>query len=283
MECLSWPPYADRIESVYVIGGAEIYNLCLSKYRSIIDHVYLTNIFLSDDTKCDRFLKLNPDEFESAEISTKTQCKSNEAASYQMVQLTPKSNDAPNKENEQSTANEVAAAPQPQPTEEEQKGAESELVADPDHEEYQYLNLIQKIITEGVKRGDRTGTGTLSVFGAQMRYSLKDGIFPMLTTKRVFWRGVAEELLWFIKGSTSAKELQDKKIRIWDGNSTREFLDKRGLKHHEVGMLEHDILHTLNYLDILGCGSFHGQFMHSDPRCSVFAVNDHQSSNAVIA
>jgi len=223
------------IESIYVIGGAEIYNMCLSKYSELIDHVYLTNIFLSDDTQCDRFLKLNPNDFESTDISTKEQCKSNEAASYQMVQLTPKINDTPNKENEQGSANEVASAPQP--TEEEEKGAESELVADPDHEEYQYLNLIQKILTEGVKRGDRTGTGTLSVFGAQMRYSLKDGIFPMLTTKRVFWRGVAEELLWFIKGSTSAKELQDKKIRIWDGNSTREFLDKRGLTHHEEGDL----------------------------------------------
>jgi len=251
MDCLSWPPYSNTIESVFVIGGAEIYNLCLSKYGTLIDHVYLTNIFLSDDTKCDRFLQLNPDDFESVNISDKEQCKTNEAASYKMVQLTPRNKNeveeeeavAVNKENAQNTANEVAAAvPVPPPsataTKEEQKGTESEeVVVDSNHEEYQYLNLIQKILTEGVKRGDRTGTGTLSVFGAQMRYSLKKGIFPMLTTKRVFWRGVAEELLWFIKGSTSAKELQDKKIRIWDGNSTREFLDKRGLTHHEEGDL----------------------------------------------
>jgi len=226
MDCLSWPPYAESIESVYVIGGAEIYNLCLSKYRHLIDHVYLTHIFLSDETKCDRFLELNPDDFESVTMSNKEQSKANESASYQMVKLTPKK-----MENEQNETNTDDVKQK-----ETEENREEEVV-DKDHEEYQYLNLIEKILTEGVKRGDRTGTGTLSVFGAQMRYSLKDGVFPMLTTKRVFWRGVAEELLWFVKGSTSAKELQAKNIKIWDGNSTREFLDGRGLTHHEEGDL----------------------------------------------
>ena len=108
---------------------------------------------------------------------------------------------------------------------------------DPTHDEYQYINLINKILKEGIKRDDRTGTGTVSIFGAQMRYNLEDDIFPLLTTKRVFWRGVAEELLWFINGSTNAKLLQQKNIRIWDGNSSREFLDQRGLTDYEVGDL----------------------------------------------
>ena len=63
------------------------------------------------------------------------------------------------------------------------------------------------IIESGVRRGDRTGTGTYSKFGVQMRYDLRGGKFPLLTTKRVFWRGVAEELLWFLSGDTSAKTL----------------------------------------------------------------------------
>jgi dihydrofolate reductase / thymidylate synthase len=71
----------------------------------------------------------------------------------------------------------------------------------------------------------------------QMRFSLRDDTLPLLTTKRVFWRGVAEELLWFISGDTSAKTLQEKNIRIWDGNASREFLDSRGLKHREIGDL----------------------------------------------
>jgi len=105
------------------------------------------------------------------------------------------------------------------------------------HPEMQYLALIQDIIDNGVVRGDRTGTGTVSKFGAQMRFSLRGDEFPLLTTKKVFWRGVAEELLWFVSGSTNAKLLQDKKIKIWDGNASREFLDGRGLHHREEGDL----------------------------------------------
>ena len=61
-----------------------------------------------------------------------------------------------------------------------------------------------------------------------MRFSLRNDTFPLLTTKRVFWRGVAEELLWFVKGCTNANELSKKGIRIWDANGSREFLDKQG-------------------------------------------------------
>jgi dihydrofolate reductase / thymidylate synthase len=84
-------------------------------------------------------------------------------------------------------------------------------------EEMQYLDALRLIMASGVERSDRTGTGTLSIFGLQMRFSLRDEIFPLLTTKRVFWRGVAEELLWFVKGCTDANELANKDIHIWDG------------------------------------------------------------------
>ena len=105
------------------------------------------------------------------------------------------------------------------------------------NEERQYLDLIQSIIHKGVQRGDRTGTGTLSQFGAQMRFSLRDGQLPLLTTKRTFWRGVAEELLWFVSGSTNANLLAQKDIHIWDGNGSKEFLESRGLGHREQGDL----------------------------------------------
>eukprot|EP00596_Hydrurales_sp_CCMP1899_P010578 CAMPEP_0119038076 /NCGR_PEP_ID=MMETSP1177-20130426/6775_1 /TAXON_ID=2985 /ORGANISM="Ochromonas sp, Strain CCMP1899" /LENGTH=316 /DNA_ID=CAMNT_0007000179 /DNA_START=515 /DNA_END=1465 /DNA_ORIENTATION=- len=104
-------------------------------------------------------------------------------------------------------------------------------------EEQQYLDIVKDIISNGVLRGDRTGTGTLSKFGVQMRFNLRNGVFPLLTTKKVFWRGVAEELLWFVKGCTNGKELGDKGIHIWDGNGSREFLDSRGLQHREEGDL----------------------------------------------
>ncbi|XP_019454195.1 PREDICTED: bifunctional dihydrofolate reductase-thymidylate synthase-like [Lupinus angustifolius] len=104
------------------------------------------------------------------------------------------------------------------------------------HEEYKYLGLVQEIISEGNTKDDRTGTGTLSKFGCQMRFNLRRS-FPLLTTKKVFWRGVVEELLWFISGSTSAKVLQEKGIHIWDGNASREYLDSVGFKDREEGDL----------------------------------------------
>jgi thymidylate synthase len=70
-----------------------------------------------------------------------------------------------------------------------------------------------------------------------MRFNLRDDVFPLLTTKRVFWRGVAEELLWFVSGNTSAKALQDKDIHIWDGNGSKEYLEGIGLGHREAGDL----------------------------------------------
>jgi len=105
------------------------------------------------------------------------------------------------------------------------------------HEEDQYLSLVRRVIETGASRGDRTGTGTLSTFGAQMRFSLREGTFPLLTTKKVFYRGIAEELFWFIRGSTNAGELQAKNVRIWDGNSSREYLDSIGLTQREEGDL----------------------------------------------
>jgi dihydrofolate reductase/thymidylate synthase len=103
-------------------------------------------------------------------------------------------------------------------------------------EENQYLELIKDIIENGDERNDRTGVGTIAKFGCQMKYDLRES-FPLLTTKKVFWKAVAEELIWFISGDTNAKTLQYKGINIWNGNSSREYLDKIGLKDREEGDL----------------------------------------------
>lgn len=107
----------------------------------------------------------------------------------------------------------------------------------PNAEEQQYLGLIRNIMDAGCTKGDRTGTGTISLFGAQMRFSLRDGTFPLLTSKRVFYRGVLEELLWFLRGDTDANKLTEKGVHIWDGNGSREFLDSRGLSKNRVNDL----------------------------------------------
>ncbi|KAK3825584.1 MAG: thymidylate synthase [Benniella sp.] len=106
------------------------------------------------------------------------------------------------------------------------------------HEEHQYLNMIRHVMEHGEFRADRTGTGTRSIFAPpSMRFSLENDIFPLLTTKRVFFRAVIEELLWFVKGDTNGLHLSERGVKIWDGNGSREYLDKVGLTHHKVGDL----------------------------------------------
>jgi thymidylate synthase len=106
------------------------------------------------------------------------------------------------------------------------------------HEEYQYLNLIQKILDEGTWEEGRNGR-VKSIFGASMRFSLENGKIPILTTKKTAWRTCLKELLWFIRGQTDNKILKEQGVHIWDANGSREFLDSRGL--------------TTNKVDELGC------------------------------
>jgi thymidylate synthase len=96
------------------------------------------------------------------------------------------------------------------------------LKAAADHPERQYLNLLADILENGVQRGDRTGTGTLGVFGRQIRFDLSKG-FPVLTTKKLHLRSIIIELLWFLKGDTNIAYLKDNGVRIWD-----EWADENG-------------------------------------------------------
>ncbi len=109
--------------------------------------------------------------------------------------------------------------------------------------EQQYLDLLQKILDEGYEKEDRTGTGTLSLFGEKMKFDISEKI-PILTTKKVFWKMVVKELLWFVSGSTDVKILQEQGVKFWNDNTCREFLDKRGLGH----LREYDLGPGYGYL-----------------------------------
>ena len=187
------------VETIYIIGGSYIYKNALD--LGVVDKIHMT--FVSDThtpsafDNSDTFFPLTVDQLES------TFTKSN--SSYVT------------KENHIMCSYHT-------------------YTGSVIHEEYQYLQLISKVLEHGEYRNDRTGTGTVSLFGETMRFDLSTH-FPLLTTKRTYWKGIVEELLWFIRGSTNANELAAKNVKIWDGNGSREFLDSVGLSDNEEGDL----------------------------------------------
>ena len=103
-------------------------------------------------------------------------------------------------------------------------------------QEHLYFDLASNILRNGKEREDRTGTGTISLFGTQLRFDISSSI-PLLTTKQVPFNSIVKELLWILQGNTDAKILQRQNVTIWDGNTSREFLDNCGLEHYPEGVL----------------------------------------------
>lgn len=100
------------------------------------------------------------------------------------------------------------------------------------HDEYQYINLIDDILNYGTLEESRNGNA-YTVFGASMHFSLENNVIPFMTTKKLAWKTCLRELLWFIKGDTNNKHLKEQNVKIWNGNASREFLDSRGLTYLE--------------------------------------------------
>jgi dihydrofolate reductase/thymidylate synthase len=195
------------VEGVFVIGGSHVYKECLSS--PLCSKIYLTQVLR--DINCDVFFPpLNPSEFR---LETVGEVQVENSVPFQFNTYIRTESDT----NSLPISTDVA------PVE--------------NVEEMQYLDLVRRVIDTGVHKGDRTGTGTLSLFGIQSRYNLRGGRMPLLTTKRVFWRGVVEELLWLIRGCTDSKQLAEKKVSIWDGNGSRAFLDKLGFTARAEGDL----------------------------------------------
>ena len=122
----------------------------------------------------------------------------------------------------------------------------------------QYLDLLNRILTEGVHKEDRTGTGTISIFGHQMRFNLEEG-FPLVTTKKLHLKSIIHELLWFLQGDTNIKYLQDNGVRIWNewadangdlghiyGYQWRSWPKPDGTSLDQISQVVHDIKHSPN-------------------------------------
>lgn len=220
LHLLASPPYSASVETVFVIGGGQVYKEAVELPGC--DAIHMTEIEYS--CECDTFFPAFDKQVFRLWYSSLPVVESNIRYSFTTyVREGAQGHENGRKDSvlAEQPGNAVTQIP---------KSIRER------HEEYQYLNLIQDIIQNGAEKGDRTGTGTLSKFGCQMRFNLRSS-FPLLTTKRVFWRGVLEELLWFISGSTNAKVLQDKGIHIWDGNASRDYLDSLGLTGREEGDL----------------------------------------------
>ena len=183
---------------VFVIGGSEIYNLFIYKAKNI----YITDIRKSDGKEVRFEVGNEPDTF--FELPSKFKLK---------------------------TVSEIHLS---------ENGLYSYRFLKYQEfgrsQEYRYFDLMKDILREGNNRDDRTTVGTVSIFGTQMRFNISDTI-PLMTAKQVPFRIILEELLWFCRGDTDSKILKAKGVHIWNGNTSREFLDRQGLFEYEEGVL----------------------------------------------
>lgn len=190
------------IETAFVIGGATIYEQFLQ--RNLISSVYMTMI--NYDYQCDiKFPTHYLNDFKCVEKITLTPPVDN----YEIHGMHVTSYNY---------------------------GIYVNVYEYVNYEEQQYLSILQEIKEHGVLMQNRTGIDTKSLFVRSMRFNLRDGRIPVLTTKRTFFRGGAEEMLFFLSGSTDVQKLRDKNIFYWDANTTKEFLESRGLPFNEYDM-----------------------------------------------
>lgn len=183
---------------VYIIGGTQIYEQFLNYH--IITNIYLT-IIEDNEYNCDKFLNFNKykKHFKLENTNIKFDYdQNNKNKKYKL------------------TFNKYIYI---------------------NNDENQYLNTISKVLNKGIYKLDRTKIGTKSIFGKSFKYNIRNYRLPLFTHRKIFYRGIIEELLFFISGKTNTKILEDKKINIWSGNTSREFLDSRNLNHLPEGDL----------------------------------------------
>jgi thymidylate synthase len=236
----------DRTSSYYYVGGEIVYAHAVD----IVDTIYAT-ILEKEYEGCDRFFPVDRlKEFEIASYGDRAYSDAAECH-YRFVtykrrhpaplpaSMSPMARVIEHcvRINAAATARTAAASPPP-PAACDSNAAGADDADDPTpfvHHDSQYHALMHDVMQTGDDRPDRTGTGTRAVFGRHMAFDLSRGTVPFLTTKRLAWKSVLRELLWMLRGETDSKILEAQGVNIWRGNTTREFLDARGLWDYPEG------------------------------------------------
>lgn len=190
----------EKFNEVFIIGGNQIYNLFL-KYK-IIKYIYLTHIIDIEYT-CDTFF-----DFDKYNKNYKLLHQNIDFDFDKILFNLYKKNTLMFKKYEYINK-----------------------------EENKYLDTIKKVFNKGIYKLDRTKIGTLSLFGKSFKYDIRNYRLPLFTHRKMFYRGIIEELLFFISGNTNTKLLEEKNVNIWKGNTSREFLDSRNLNNLPTGDL----------------------------------------------
>lgn len=192
-----------NIDKIWVIGGSKIYNQCFHHHK--LDKIYLTKISPKDENfKCDTFINL-------PELITLDK----QIIKDEMIHKNLNSID---------DSTECLLC-----------DVEFSVNKKKDNCEKQYLSLLEKIMKEGIEKKSRNGI-TKSVINQQLKFDLENG-FPLLTTKKMYWKGIAEELLFFLRGDTDTTKLEKQGIKIWKGNTNRDFLDKMNFINYPDGQM----------------------------------------------
>jgi thymidylate synthase len=197
--------YKETNANVFVIGGGDIYNMFLHNEKEIMrpSKLYITEVYdfkFKTGEEPDVFMDSFDNSYKLTSVSEKVFDES-QGVSFRYLEYR-------------------------------RDAKHMSTISD----EGKYLDLLRRTLTQGKVRRDRTGVGTIGTLGEQLHFDISQSV-PLLTTKRVPWKHCLEELLWFMRGDTHNKVLQKKGVKIWDLNTSREFLDSRGLYHYEEGIL----------------------------------------------
>ncbi|CUV05929.1 unnamed protein product [Cryptosporidium hominis] len=230
----------DSIENIFVCGGESIYRDALKD--NFVDRIYLTRVAL-EDIEFDTYFPEIPETFLPVYMS-QTFCTKNISYDFMIFEKQEKKtlqNCDPARGQLKSIDDTVDLLGEIfgiRKMGNRHKFPKEEIYNTPsirfgrEHYEFQYLDLLSRVLENGAYRENRTGISTYSIFGQMMRFDMRES-FPLLTTKKVAIRSIFEELIWFIKGDTNGNHLIEKKVYIWSGNGSKEYLERIGLGHRE--------------------------------------------------